>query len=80
MIHTWYIITYISYGEHHDKEAYCVKEAAYRRYEQLCNCPAASKVKIRESKSLRQRPHGAAKLNKTPVSKLYAFRHVAGMK
>ena len=53
MIHTWYIITYISYGEHHDKEAYCVKEAAYKRYEQLCNCPAASKVKIRESKSLR---------------------------
>jgi len=53
MVNTWYIITYISYGEHHDKEAYCVKEAAYKRYEQLCNCLAASNVKIRESKTLR---------------------------
>jgi len=53
MVNTWYIITYISYGEHRDKEAYCVKEAAYKRYETLCNCPAASKVKIRESKTLR---------------------------
>ena len=53
MANTGYIITYVSYNEYHDREVYYEKEIAYKRYEQLCNCPAASKVKILESKTLK---------------------------